>query len=797
MPRPWLRLALLCLAVGAARPAAAQTVVWTDAPLADVLYGLADRTGLDLVFAARVVRDIRVTARYTTGEPPVAALQRILRGTGVRAEPLRPGQFVLIAAPLNVTLGGDETPAAVLGALEGVAVDAETGETLPGASVLLVDVGIGTVADLEGAFVIRNLPAGRYAVRVTYIGYRPARLDLDVFPDSPRRPPVVRLSPEPPELTEVKIDASPPGSEGAPGMTDVRARGVAAAASPAGRGDLAAALGALPGLTRAGGASGRLSVRGADPDALRVLRDGVPVFEPWHAAGLVLTLQPEALGRIVLHRGLAPAPIGGGLSAVLETETASALAGDSATTVALSPVAVRGVGNVALSPRVALHLDGQRSVLGVLMGPGVRRVGSVWAVDPLGGRGGEVLRPRVSFESAGAALAVRFGRATRLDVAVWGARDRLTVDAAAPALAARSQSRTATARLRGLVGDRTFVSALVYRTSLRDALDWAAPPAEAALAESAAGLDVDRALGVAHTLSVGARGLSRQADGDRAVPALDAFVADAWSPSRSLGVQAGLRVEAARGTAALVSPRVYVRWTPVADRLILRAGVARQGQAVQRLVRRAGALPLAGARWAVAGDGVAPASAWQAGAGLEWAPTDRLALSVDAYGRLDRNVLRETPGGGFAPNRGRALGVDVAARASAGVWTVSLAGAAAHADVRETSGAWRAAPFSRPLSAGVLVERPVGPLAFGLRLDAASGLPDGSGRRLPADIRTGAALGMAAVRYGVRFDALVQATVRLAGAPGGDPVDAALALPLAQDARALPAWPTLSVSARW
>lgn len=796
MPRPWLRLALLCLALGAARPAAAQTVAWTDAPLADVLYGLADRTGLDLVFAARVVRDVRVTVRFTPGEPPVAALHRILRGTGVRAEPLRPGQFVLIAEPLNVSLGGDETPAAVLGTLEGRAVDAESGETLPGASVLLVDVGIGTVADLDGAFAIPNLPTGRYAVRVTYIGYRPARLDLDVFPDSPRRPPVVRLSPKPPELSEVKVDVTPAGSEDAPGMTDVRARGVAASASPAGRGDLAAALGALPGLTRAGGASGRLAVRGADPDALRVLRDGVPVYEPWHAGGLVLTLQPEALGRIVLHRGLAPAAIGGGLAAVLETETGSALAGDSASTVALSSVAVRAVANVALSPRVALHVDGQRSVLGLLLRPGVRRVGNVWAVDPLGGRSGDALRPHVSFESAEAALAVRFGRATRLDVATWGARDRASVDADAERLATRTGSWTATARLRGLVGDRTFVSGLAYHTEVRDETDWAAAPALATLTESAAGLDVDRSLSIAHTFSVGARGLSRQTDG-RAVPALEAFVADAWSPSRALGVQAGLRLEATRGTAALVSPRVYARWTPVADRLILRAGLARQVQAVQRLVRRADALPLAGARWTISGDGTAQASAWQAGVGAEWAPSDRLAVSADAYGRLERGVLRETSGGAFDPHRGRALGVDVAARALAGAWTVSLAGSAAHAEVRQEAGAWHAAPFARPLAAGLLAERSVGPLALGLRLDAASGPPDGLRSRLPADVRAGVALGLAVVRYGIRFDALAQATVRLAGARGGDPVDAALAFPLAQDARAVPAWPTVSIAARW
>ena len=44
---------------------------------------------------------------------------------------------------------------------------------------------------------------------------------------------------------------------------------------------------------------------------------------------------------------------------------------------------------------------------------------------------------------------------------------------------------------------------------------------------------------------------------------------------------------------------------------------------------------------------------------------------------------------------------------------------------------------------------------------------------------------------------LAQVQVRLAGRSGGAPVDLAAPGPLALDARALPAYPTLSVAARW
>jgi hypothetical protein len=412
----------------------------------------------------------------------------------------------------------------------------------------------------------------------------------------------------------------------------------------------------------------------------------------------------------------------------------------------------------------------------------------------------------MGFESAEVALGVRVGRAARLDLAAWGARDRLGLDPPADAFHASSESGAATVRMRGLVGRRTFVTGAVYATRVAEQ----AGAASTSLDETAAALDVERALSLAHTLSVGGKAVGRRvapgADGDtpdRRAAEVDVYASDTWSPAGPWQVQAGLRLDAVHGEAwsATVSPRVFVRWTPIADQLVVRAGLSRQVQTVQRLVRLAGPFPLIGTGWAVAGPDGAPAAAWQLGLGAEWAPTEALAFSVDTYGRTERDVLRpDAPFTGgpvaFSPHTGRAAGLDVAARLVTDVWTVSLAGAAAVTDVRAPGGAWRPAPYARPLSVGLLAERTLGPLALGARLDAASGRADAS-RRAPADLRAGLAVGAGTTRRGVRLDALAQVQVRLAGAAGGADVDPLAPLPLALDARALPAYPTLSVAARW
>jgi hypothetical protein len=50
----------------------------------------------------------------------------------------------------------------------------QNGESLAGANVVVVGTTLGTTIDVSGRFVIRNVPAGTYQIRITIIGYRPA-----------------------------------------------------------------------------------------------------------------------------------------------------------------------------------------------------------------------------------------------------------------------------------------------------------------------------------------------------------------------------------------------------------------------------------------------------------------------------------------------------------------------------------------------------------------------------------------------------------------------------------------------
>ena len=65
---------------------------------------------------------------------------------------------------------------ASMGRISGTVVDAETGDPLIGATVVVVGLELGAMADLEGAYLVRNVPAGLHTVQVSMIGYAAKRV---------------------------------------------------------------------------------------------------------------------------------------------------------------------------------------------------------------------------------------------------------------------------------------------------------------------------------------------------------------------------------------------------------------------------------------------------------------------------------------------------------------------------------------------------------------------------------------------------------------------------------------------
>ncbi len=66
------------------------------------------------------------------------------------------------------------------GTLRGRVLDQTTHEALPGANVLLVNTPHGTSTDARGTFVLMDIPVGTYTLRISFVGYAPQEMPVQI-----------------------------------------------------------------------------------------------------------------------------------------------------------------------------------------------------------------------------------------------------------------------------------------------------------------------------------------------------------------------------------------------------------------------------------------------------------------------------------------------------------------------------------------------------------------------------------------------------------------------------------------
>ncbi len=62
--------------------------------------------------------------------------------------------------------------AGTTGKIAGIVKDADTGEPLPGVNIQIVGTTLGGATDVDGTFIILNIPPGLYTLEFTYVGYQ-------------------------------------------------------------------------------------------------------------------------------------------------------------------------------------------------------------------------------------------------------------------------------------------------------------------------------------------------------------------------------------------------------------------------------------------------------------------------------------------------------------------------------------------------------------------------------------------------------------------------------------------------
>ena len=110
---------------------------------------------------------------------------------------------------LAFALGAQPAAAGTTGRLTGRVLDAAK-QPLVGANVIVPIAHLGAASDAEGRYVITNLPAGTYEVKVSLIGYRPTTIqDVRILADNTTTLDL-KLEEAPVEIGEVVVSAKRP-----------------------------------------------------------------------------------------------------------------------------------------------------------------------------------------------------------------------------------------------------------------------------------------------------------------------------------------------------------------------------------------------------------------------------------------------------------------------------------------------------------------------------------------------------------------------------------------------------------
>ncbi len=228
--------------------------------------------------------------------------------------------FNCVVAVLPLLLAAPAMQATVTGTVR----DAETGQAIAGAIVTLTDLDRAAATDSTGRYVLAQVPAGPQHLAVRFIGYsgrslhalvpREGVLEIDVS----LRPLPVLLEP-----VEVRAPVSIRGIEG--GSTtpfpDREMSSAAIANHPLlAEPDVFQALGGGEVQVRPESPDG-VHIRGGSTDQTAYVLDGIPVFSPYHAAGVASAWNPDAVSRLTLASTSPPGTNAHALSGVIEAST--------------------------------------------------------------------------------------------------------------------------------------------------------------------------------------------------------------------------------------------------------------------------------------------------------------------------------------------------------------------------------------------------------------------------------------------------------------------------------------------
>ncbi|MDE3184791.1 MAG: TonB-dependent receptor [Bacteroidota bacterium] len=200
--------------------------------------------------------------------------------------------------------------------INGTIRDQKTGETLIGATIVLV--GNNTYSVLSNAYGFYSItaPKNDYVLLATFSGYENDTLKVSLSKDRTLN---LDLKPRPTQLQEVVISSRKNDiTQTLPGMQKISMTEIKNVPVLFGEKDILKTIQLLPGIKSAGEGSSGFFVRGGAADQNLILLDEATVYNASHLLGFFSTFNSDAIKDVTIYKGDMPAQYGGRLSSLLD-----------------------------------------------------------------------------------------------------------------------------------------------------------------------------------------------------------------------------------------------------------------------------------------------------------------------------------------------------------------------------------------------------------------------------------------------------------------------------------------------
>ncbi|MDP4131463.1 MAG: TonB-dependent receptor [Bacteroidota bacterium] len=204
--------------------------------------------------------------------------------------------------------------------VSGTVRDKGTGETLIGASFILLEQPRSAALSNAYGFYSINAGAGNYKMLVSFTGYLNDTVAISLNKDITVS---VELSPDGAQLQEVVVTANKNSSNVSKPLMGVQKISMSEIKDlPVlfGEKDILKTIQLLPGVLSGGDGNSGFYVRGGSIDQNLILLDEATVYNPSHLLGFFSTFNSDALKDVTLYKGAIPAEYGGRLSSVLDVK---------------------------------------------------------------------------------------------------------------------------------------------------------------------------------------------------------------------------------------------------------------------------------------------------------------------------------------------------------------------------------------------------------------------------------------------------------------------------------------------